>query len=112
MNMQRLEKSDELADFVYHLKGILEADREISSLIRRLNQVIERDDEETGDILAAVDVAVFFHLSFHIKKLRAPFKRLVAKLESKGKGKKRSPSGVRSVSGSSKRKASNLPKNR
>lgn len=77
-----MKRSDELIskelriEIEYHLDGLVEVADAIRIYTQKLKEVFGKDLEQTAYALTELDIELFFHLGFHIKKLRRPFKKL------------------------------------
>jgi hypothetical protein len=82
--LSRMEKAADLEEFVYHLRGILEAGDVIREQAKALDQAFDIDTETAADILGRLRAELYFHLPYHMKELRKPFLRMRQKLGQKG----------------------------
>jgi hypothetical protein len=89
MDIKRLERDENLRDFLYHLKGIVEAADNVAALAKMLNDAYGRDFEVYADATSLLEVQALHHLGYHVKALRTPLRRLQneahARLESETK---------------------------
>lgn len=74
---RKLLSKKERREIEYHLKGLAEAGALIERHTRTLKSSLDTDLEQAARSLADLEVQVFFHLDYHQKHLRRPFKRLV-----------------------------------
>lgn len=63
-------------EILYHLDGLVEAGDLIKKHVRTLKVSLDKDLEKTAQSLTDLEIQVFFHLRYHMKHLRKPFKRL------------------------------------
>jgi hypothetical protein len=82
----RIEKVEDLEEFVFHLRGVLEAADVIREQARELDQVFDSDTEVASDVLGRLRAELYFHLPYHMKELRRPFLKLQKRLEKSDEG--------------------------
>jgi len=89
LSIKRLERDEELREFLYHVKGIAEASENIADLAKSLNDAHGRDADAFADTTSELEVQALHHLGYHVKSLRTPLRRLqreaYARLEESGK---------------------------
>jgi hypothetical protein len=76
LKLPSIEGKKELEEFVFHLRGIIEAQGMIEEKALEFDALYERDEEKAAEALADLQVQIFTHLVFHIKKLSRPFIKL------------------------------------
>lgn len=88
LNIKRLERDEELREFLYHVKGIVEASENVADLAKTLNDAYDRDPDVFADTTSEFEVQALHHLGYHVKSLRTPLRRLqraaYARLEGNG----------------------------
>jgi hypothetical protein len=73
---RKLLSPEARCEFEYHLDGLLEAAALARQQARNLKAHLDTDLEKTAEVLSKLDVEIFFHLDYHLKHLRRPFRRL------------------------------------
>ncbi|MFY9824700.1 MAG: hypothetical protein WAM82_25205 [Thermoanaerobaculia bacterium] len=73
----KLRKEDPSSAVAYHLEGLLESNENIKSWLIKLGEA-DPDLESTSETLAYLQVEIYTHLTYRMKGLRRPFKRLLA----------------------------------
>jgi len=76
LRVKRLERDETLREFLYHIKGIVEASDNIADLAKTLDGTYQRDAETFADTSSLIEVQALHHLGYHVKSLRAPLRRL------------------------------------
>src|SRR5882762_8383637 len=76
VTFSNLSTHDELREFLYHIKGLIEADEKLASLMEALNGSYDTDLEKTAETLSLIEVEIVDHIGYHRKTL----KNLLAKL--------------------------------
>ena len=71
-NISRLERNEGLREFLYHIKGLIEAGENLSELVTKLNRAYERSAADYARTTSEIEVETFDHIGYHIKKLRRP----------------------------------------
>ena len=79
LQMNRLDADERLRELRYHLEGIVEAADNVAGLVKRMNETYGLDVNECAKVTTLLEVEVFDHLAYHIKKLRAPLRRVQRK---------------------------------
>lgn len=79
--LRNMESREDLEEFVYHLKGLVEASETISLQASALDEALSQDDERAADILGRLRAEIYTHLTYHLKELRRPFLRLEKNLD-------------------------------
>jgi hypothetical protein len=74
--LARLEQDESLREFHYHITGIVEATENILELLTKLNAAYERDADSFATTTSQIEVEALDHLGYHVKKLRAPLRRM------------------------------------
>ena len=80
MNTANLEKREELRDFLYHVREILELRDRLSGLIERLDSSFDVDRDATETVMGELETELYFHLPYHLRELRDPFERILREL--------------------------------
>lgn len=68
-----LEARKELEEFVYHLKGTIEAAEIIHAQMELLDRSINSDLEAATDVMGRLRAELYTHLTYHLKELKRPF---------------------------------------
>lgn len=88
--LKRLQRDERLREFLYHIRGIIEATDNIEKLMTELNSTFGRDVAVFADTASLLEVQALHHLGYHVKALRTPLSRLqreaYEQLEENGKG--------------------------
>lgn len=71
-----LEAIPRLSSFRYHLCGVIDALNDVKRYALALEASYGLDDEAASSAISSLQVHLFFHLPYHLKKLRRPFIRL------------------------------------
>jgi hypothetical protein len=71
-----LENRNDIRDFVYHLKGVIEAAEVIHTQMELLDQSINSDLEIATDVMGRLRAELYTHLTYHLKELKRPFLEL------------------------------------
>src|SRR5947207_13871298 len=89
-NLVRLERDEGLREFLYHIKGLVEATENVAELMTSLNAAYERDADTFATMTSRLEVEALDHLGYHVTQLRKPLRRLqhdaYARLEASEKG--------------------------
>lgn len=80
MKTANLEKREDLGEFLYHLRELLEVRDRVDGLIERLDSSLGRDTDATETVVGELETELFFHLLYHIGELREPFERILKEL--------------------------------
>jgi len=83
-SLPRLEDREELREFLFHLRGLLDAQDRITMLLKKLDEKLLADPDGAAESLSFLEVEVFDHLAYHLKELREPFSKFLASLYSLG----------------------------
>jgi len=60
----------------YHLDGLIEAGEAIKNYVESLRSASDHDLNKIADALSELEIEIYFHLRYHMKELRKPFKLL------------------------------------
>jgi hypothetical protein len=80
MKTANLEKREDLGDFLYHIRELLELRDRVGGLVERLDSSLGRDTDATETVIGELETELFFHLPYHISELREPFERVLKEL--------------------------------
>jgi hypothetical protein len=80
MKTLNLERHEELGDFLYHVREILELQNRLSALIEQLDASFDKDSEGTETVMGKLEAELYFHLPYHLRELREPFERILKEL--------------------------------
>jgi hypothetical protein len=80
MNTANLEEHEELRDFLYHVREILELRDRLSALIERLDSSFDKNKDATETVMGELETELYFHLPYHIRELREPFERILKEM--------------------------------
>ena len=75
--LHTLESRQELSDFLFHVKGILEAQAQVAALLKEVDEKLEVDPAAAAKSLSFLEVEVFDHLGYHLAELREPFSKFL-----------------------------------
>jgi hypothetical protein len=75
-NLTRLEHDERLRAFRYHIRGIVEATENVIELVANLNTAYDRNADAFATTTSQLEVEALDHLSYHVKSLRTPLRRL------------------------------------
>lgn len=76
LHVKRLERDETLREFLYHIKGIVEASDNLVDLAKTLDEAYQRNAETFADTTSLIEVQALHHLGYHVKSLRMPLRRL------------------------------------
>jgi uncharacterized protein YoxC len=76
LHVKRLERDETLREFLYHIKGIVEASDNLVDLAKTLDEAYQRNAETFADTTSLIEVQALHHLGYHVKSLRTPLRRL------------------------------------
>lgn len=76
LRLNRLERDESLRELRYHLKGIAEAADNVAAIVKRMNETYKRDADAYAKASTLLEVEVFDHLNYHVKKLQAPLRHV------------------------------------
>jgi hypothetical protein len=76
VSLSNLSAREELRQFVYHIRGIVEAAENVVALVAKLNSAYERDADAFATTTSRLEVEALDHLGYHVKSLRTPLRRL------------------------------------
>lgn len=65
------------SEVAFHLEGLLEASDKLRSHVARLDSSYPADEEAAADSMVDLQVELYTHFFYHLKKLRLPLKRLI-----------------------------------
>lgn len=80
MNTTNLEKHEELRDFLYHVREILDLRDRLSALIERLDSSFGKNKVASQAVMGELETELYFHLPYHIRELREPFERILKEM--------------------------------
>jgi len=76
VDLSKLSVHEELREFLYHVRGLLEAHDKLVPLLNRLNETFDTDVEKAAETLSLLEVEIFDHLGYHRKEIRRPLAAL------------------------------------
>lgn len=75
--LTELRLQDPSSDVAFHLEGLLEASDKLRSHVARLDSIYPADEEAAAGAMVELQVELYTHFFYHLKKLRLPLKRLI-----------------------------------
>ena len=76
IDLSKLSMHEELRDFLYHARGLLETHDKLVSLLNTLNETFDTDVEKAAETLSLIEVEIFDHLGYHRTEIRRPLAAL------------------------------------
>jgi hypothetical protein len=86
VSLRRLDERQELREFLYHIRELLETHEKLAYLLKRLDAAYANDCDETAEVLSLLEVEIFDHLGYHRKQLRGPLSALLREAYSSAAG--------------------------
>jgi len=74
--LEKLREEEPSSVIAYHLEGLLEAQDNIRTLLKKLDPSSTAAESYARD-LADLQLEIYTHLAYHMKELRRPLKKLV-----------------------------------
>ncbi len=74
--LEEIRKKDASSAVAFHLEGLLEAAENVRALLAKLDGVPEVDQDSIAETITYLQVEIYSHLAYHMKKLRRPLRRL------------------------------------
>jgi hypothetical protein len=65
------------ADLAFHLRGLVDANQNLESLLSRLDRQSGDKSPELDQLLAEIEVELFTHIQYHLDEAREPFTQLL-----------------------------------
>lgn len=80
LQVSSLEAREDLRDLRYHLKGIVETQEKLRSLLVCLDAALGQSKEASQWLTTQIEIEVFAHLAHHTEELKQPLRDLVQEL--------------------------------
>jgi hypothetical protein len=77
VDLSKLSLHEELREFLYHVRGLLEAHDNLVPLLNTLNETFDTDVEKAAETLSLLEIEIIDHLGYHRKEVRRPLAALV-----------------------------------
>ena len=78
--MSSLDAREDLRDLRYHLKGIVEVQERLRSLLVCLDAALGQSEEASQWLATQIELEVFAHLAHHTEELKQPLRDLLQEL--------------------------------
>jgi hypothetical protein len=79
VDLSKLSAHEELREFLYHLRGLLEVHANLVPLLNTLNESFDGDVAKTAETLSLIEVEILHHLGYHRREIRRPLAALASR---------------------------------